>query len=527
MPSPVASRRALATLLALIAAATGSVPVSAQPAPETGSATVPVLDWHDCDPGFQCATAKVPRDHSRPNGPTIDLAVIRWPAKNQAAKIGSLFVNPGGPGGSGLGFLRTAPPGALDAFSRFDVVSWDPRGVGESRPAVDCLTDDEQNAGSHSVRFERPADADRATLVREAREYVARCVSRNAEILPYLSTANTARDLDLLRAAVGDRKLTYIGLSYGTAIGATYASLFPGRARALLMDAPVDPDVWMNRPFEAVREQAAGFEDSLRRFFTACAVAQPACDFGGTDPQNAFDDLVARLNRTPMPAPDAVFREPVGGDDLLIVALDILYSKRAWPAFAAALAQIQTGNASLMRNLLDASVGRHPDGTWTPTGVFFTTTAQDYRITRDIDAYMDAGRHGFGTSQHFWWLSGYGDIPYAVYPVPRKGVYRGPFTNPSWAAPALVIAGTHDPATPYVWGGRYVRQLGNARLLTYAGDGHGSLTEFNPCILQAALSYLNDLTLPAEGTVCAQTIPAFPTTARTAIDTWRLPRTAR
>ena len=156
-----------------------------------------------------------------------------------------------------------------------------------------------------------------------------------------------------------------------------------------------------------------------------------------------------------------------------------------------------------MRNLLDASVGRRPDGTWPPSGVFFTTTAQDLRINRDIDAYMDAGRHGFGVSQHFWWFSGYGDIPYAVYPVPQKGAFRGPFTNPSTAPTALVIAGTHDPATPYVWGQRYVAQLGNARLLTYAGDGHGSLTEFNPCILQAGLSYLNDLTLPAEGTVRA------------------------
>ncbi|GAA1032119.1 alpha/beta hydrolase [Virgisporangium ochraceum] len=526
---PPRRRRALvAILLALVTAAatgaTASVPVSA--APETGSAPVPVLDWKDCDPGLQCATAKVPRDYARPHGPTIDLAVIRWPAKNQATRIGSMFVNPGGPGVSGLEFLKTAPPGALDAFARFDVVSWDPRGIGASRPAVDCLTDEEQNSGGVNVRFPRPADADRAALVRDAKEYVARCVRRNADILPYLATANIARDLGLLRAAVGDRKLTYVGLSHGANIGATYASLFPGRARALLLDAPVDPDVWVNRTFEATREQAAGFEDALRRFLTACALDQTACGFGGANPQDAFDDLVARLNRSPMPAPDSVFKDPVGGDDVLMVALDILYSKRRWAPFAAALAQTRSGNASLMRDLLDASVGRRTDGTWPPSGVFFTTTAQDLRINRDIDAYMDAGRHGFGVSPHFWWFSGYGDIPYAVYPVPQKGAFRGPFTNPSSAQTALVIAGTHDPATPYVWGQRYVAQLGNARLLTYAGDGHGSLTEFNPCVLQAALSYLNDLTLPADGSVCAHTIPTFPASARSAADApeWRVPR---
>jgi pimeloyl-ACP methyl ester carboxylesterase len=270
LAAPRGRRHVLASLLALILATVcGAVAVNGTPAPvaaapQPAAAPVPVLDWRDCHAGFQCATATVPRDYAHPRGPTLQLAVIRWPAKNQAARIGSVFVNPGGPGGSGLDFLRTAPPGALDVFDRFDVVSWDPRGIGESRPAVDCLTDEEENSGEIGLRFTRPADADKAELVRGSREYVARCVARNAEILPYLATANTARDLDLLRAAVGDRKLNYIGLSHGAHIGATYASLFPGRTRALLLDSPVDPDVWVNRPFEAVREQAAGFEDSLR-----------------------------------------------------------------------------------------------------------------------------------------------------------------------------------------------------------------------------------------------------------------------
>lgn len=520
-----------ALILAAATAATSSVPVAAAKEPAT-DLKAPTLDWHDCDPGFQCATAKVPRDYARPNGPTIDLAVIRWPAKNQADKIGSVFVNPGGPGGSGLGFLRTAPPGALDGFARFDVVSWDPRGIGESRPAVDCLTDEEQNDDDFIARYTRPDDADKAALVRSAKEYVARCVRRNADIMPYLATANTARDLDLLRAAVGDPKLTYIGLSHGTVIGATYASLFPGRARALLMDAPVDADVWINRPLERVREQLAGFEDALQRFFTACAVNRPACGFAnGTNPQDAFDALVARMNRTPLPAPNAVHKDPVGGDDVLSVALDTLYSKSSWRVFAAALAQAESGDASRLRDLADAASGRHADGTWAPTGVFYSTTAQDQRIERNIDAYMDAGRHSFGTSQHFWWVSGYNQIPYALYPVPQNGAFRGPFTNPASAAPVLAIAGTHDPATPYVWGGRYVRQLGNARLLTFAGDGHGSLTQFNPCILQAALAYLNDLTLPAEGTVCTQAVTAFPAGAGgrsgAAAQEWRIPAPSR
>jgi pimeloyl-ACP methyl ester carboxylesterase len=430
--------------------------------------------------------------------------VVRWQALDQANRIGSLFVNPGGPGGSGVEFLRTAPPGALDAFARFDVVSWDPRGVGASRPAVDCLTDDEQNAGAAGGRFVRPAEADKGALLRSAKEYVAKCVARNADIMPHLSTANTARDLDLLRAAVGDPKLNYIGLSYGTMIGATYASLFPGRTRAMLMDAPIDADVWANRPFDATREQAAGFEDSLRRFFTACAAGQGACGFGGTDPQNAFDDLVASMNREPLPAPGAVHHEPVTGDEVLVVALEFLYGKRNWPLLAGALRQAATGDASLFRDYADQLAGRRADGTWPPSGAFFATTAQDYRIDRDTGHYMDAGRHGHGLSPNFWWISGYYDLPYAVYPLPQRSTFRGPFTHSPSAPPMLVIAGTHDPATPYVWGERYVAQMGNARLLTY----------------------LNDLVLPAAGTVCVQRYDAFPPAAArsTAPAEWPLPR---
>jgi pimeloyl-ACP methyl ester carboxylesterase len=544
----VQARLLLAGLLAVVAIGAGAaVPAAAGPAPAgpapagpvpAGSAaagpggggpapTVPTLAWRDCDPGFQCATAKVPRDHAHPRGPTIDLAVIRWPAKDQANRIGSVFVNPGGPGGSGLEFLRTAPPGALDIFSRFDVVSWDPRGIGESRPAVDCLTDEEENA-TVGYRFTRPETLDRAALVRGAKRYVEACVSRNAAILPYLSTANTARDLDLLRAAVGDQKLNYIGISHGTVIGATYTSLFPGRTRALLFDAPIDADVWMNRPLEAEMEQNAGFEDALDRFFTACAADRAGCGFGGPgeNPEDAFDDLLARLDRAPMAAPDATHPDPVTGDDVRFVALSVVYSKWTWAGFAAALAQANNGNASHLRELADAAAGRRADGTWVPSGLFFTTTAQDRVIDRNIDHYLDAGRFAHGTSAHFWWGTGYGDVRYAVYPVPQKSFFRGPFRHSTAAPPVLAIAGTHDPATPYVWGQRLVAQLGNARLLTFRADGHGSLTQFNPCILQAAIRYLNDLALPAEGASCAQQIPAFPAAAARSgtPPEWRLPR---
>lgn len=195
-----------------------------------------------------------------------------------------MLVNPGGPGGSGLDFVLSAPPVALDLFSRFDVVSWDPRGVGTSTPTVDCTTDDEDNASVFGY-FTRPGEVDRDEAVAGAESAAEICFERNPEILPYLSTANVARDLDLMRAAVGDRQLTHIGLSHGTHIGAAYATLYPGQARALLLDAPVDPEVWVNHPIESGREQLTGFEDARDRFFAGCAVQQDECGFGGGDPE--------------------------------------------------------------------------------------------------------------------------------------------------------------------------------------------------------------------------------------------------
>ena len=231
------------TLALSSAAETSPTPVeSAMP-----GIPVPELEWTACGGDLECATAAMPRDYDRPNGPTIELALIRRPAIDTENKIGSLFVNAGGPGISGLEFFRTAPPGALDSFPRFDFVSWDPRGIGESSPAVDCTTDAQDDAAL-DYRFVRPQTLDRKALVAATQEAVDGCVDRNPGILSHLSTANTARDLDVLRAAVGDEKLTYVGISHGTHIGAAYSSLFPDRVRAMVADSPIDLGVWLEGP---------------------------------------------------------------------------------------------------------------------------------------------------------------------------------------------------------------------------------------------------------------------------------------
>ncbi|HZB48480.1 MAG TPA: alpha/beta hydrolase [Mycobacteriales bacterium] len=456
---------------------------------------MPVLDWTDCGGGFQCATAAVPVDHSRPRGATLDLALIRRPAADPANRIGTLFANPGGPGVSGVDFVRTAPPPALAiATRRFDLVGWDPRGVGASGQ-LDCGPVD------FPAALPRPGQTDEAAWVRAGRDFGRGCRDRNRALLPHLSTADTARDLDLLRQAVGDDRLSYFGISYGTLIGATYASLFPGRARVLLLDAAVDPEVYLHRPLEARQEQVSAFERGLSRFFTACARDQVACaGFGGADPEAAFDALVARADAAPVPAPDAPGAEPLTGDDILDVAEDVVYRKASWPFFARGLAQAQAGDGSLLQLANQPSPGFSGD-------LSVVTRALDQDYPRQPRPFLTTGRFAGRAFPHFGWLSGYLELPFGLLPVEAANPYRGAFRNPASAPPVLVIGTAYDTATPYVWAQRLTAQLGNARLLTYQGDGHAALTDLNLCIVQHGFRYLEEGVLPAAGSSCQQTTP--------------------
>ena len=366
---------------------------AAPAAAETERAPVPKLDWRDCEGGLQCATAKVPLDYDRPSGRAIELALVRFPAVDQAHRIGSLFIHPGGSGGAGVRFLRASPLQALELVGRrFDVIGVDTRGVGGSRPAMDCDADPEV-LGVYAQPFFRPETLDKQSLMGRSQTYVRRCAERNGELLAHMSSADMARDFDLLRAAVGDKKITFVGQSYGTLVGATYASLFPGRARALLLTSPVDADTWVNRPFEAIREQASSLEQGLDRFFAACAAHQQACGFGGTDPEAAFDELLARLDAAPLPAPNATSPRPVDGDDLRFAAMFQLFSPSQWPGFAAALLEAQAGDGSALRDLVDVAFDRTPAGDSPLSDVNWVTLANDQRYPDDVAPFLASGRH--------------------------------------------------------------------------------------------------------------------------------------
>jgi pimeloyl-ACP methyl ester carboxylesterase len=499
-------RRALvvSTLVAAIAATPSG-------AAARRSSSVPTLKWRACPnaEGFQCASASVPKDYAFAGKGKIRLALTRLPATDRQHRIGSLFVNFGGPGATAVDTIQATKKGFSSLNDRFDIVGFDPRGVGQSKPSINCKVNQETQ-GIYRQPFTTPQNLDVKALVRKDEAYIRRCLARNRGILPYVSTANVARDMDLLRAAVGDKKLTYLGFSYGTFLGATYESMFPTHYRALVLDGALDADQYINRPTQSLQEQSAAFERALSRFFLACAAHKDVCPFGGDDPGRAFDDLVGGMNVQPLPATGRDPR-PVGGEDALVAASMAMYSKRLWPVLADALAQAAAGDGTGVRDLADAFYGRAGNGSYDPTSDrYFTIAALEQRYRRDIRFYLDAGRLSWGMFDHAWWNTGYTELSYGLYPVQPKGVFYGPFRANPHATTTLVVATRYDPATPYRGSVQLVTELGNARLLEMRGDGHTAYPRNSPCIDSAVDAYLKDLTVPAKGTVCQQEVPFQP-----------------
>jgi pimeloyl-ACP methyl ester carboxylesterase len=508
-------RQGLAVGCAVLGGWLAGVPASsaATHAPQRGA-----LAWKPCglvpEVTTECATQTVPLDYDRPSGRKIHIAVARVPAADQAHRIGSLFFNFGGPGAPSVDFLQaTGGAGLFDVLNqRFDIVGFDPRGTGQTTGAIDCKVNQETQ-GPSSEPFPTPFNLDVQALLAKDRRYLERCVALNDRgILAHASTADTARDMDRLRAAVGDPKLSYLGFSYGTFLGATYAALFPDRFRALVLDGPVDAEEYLADPLKGSNEQTAAFERELGRFFQACAADQAACaGFGGADPWDAYDQLVDRANAAPIPAagyaPDP---RPVNGDDVNAAALVPMYAKQLWPVLAQALADAQHGDGSLLRQMVDELFyGRDPDtGAYDPgLDRFVALYASEANWPRRVSTYLREGDQAWGMFDHFYFNHGYSELNFGLWPVRAQDVYRGPFRIRDSAPTPLVVATTYDPATPYRGALKLVRELGNARLLTMRGDGHTAYGGNSACIDDAVDAYLIDGALPPVGTTCRQEVP--------------------
>ena len=392
------------------------------------------LEWAACGEAadVECATATLPRDYDRPGGATVDIAVARVPAAAAASRIGVLFFNFGGPGAPAAEFLEAFGRDLFPAYAdRFDIVAVDPRGVGQSSPSIDCEANQETE-GIYAQPFTTPFNLDREAFTEKVRDYIAKC-ERNGDILRHVSTANVARDMDAIRALLGEERITYFGYSYGTLLGATYARLFPGRYRAVVLDGPVDAEGYLNRPMSNLAEQTAGFERALGRFFQACARDQAACSgFGGEDPWSAYDELVEAADRAPIPAPRYTpDPRPVDGDDILEATISALYSKQRWGVLALALAQAAGGDGSRVRAVVDDFYDRRPDGTYGPgTDRYFTIGAAEQRYPRGVDRYLRRGDESWGSFDHFWVNHGYVELNYGLWRRRDQDAYRGPVPPP-------------------------------------------------------------------------------------------------
>jgi len=452
------------------------------------------LDWRDCD-GGECAELAVPRDYDEPDGPTIDVALIRVPASEPDRRIGSLLANPGGPGASGVDFVRDALalfPATLR--ERFDIVGFDPRGTGDTIP-VDC-TDSLDSVLHHD--YSPDSALERADLQAGVEAFIAECEMRSGDVLPYVATQDTVRDMDRIRAAVGDDKLTYLGYSYGTYLGALYADFFPDRVRALLLDGAVDPEL---SALESNLQQAQGFEAGLNRFLDACADDE-ACDFfGGRDTHAAFDRLVERVDQEPLPARDG--RE-VGPNELdLGVAQSLYLGELGWDRLAAALAAATNGDGTRLLGLADDYTGRLDDGSfdsllepfWAIGCVDGPPLAAPAELL-DLEAEFEAAAPRLGVT--FLWSALICSLwPEPPAPDPGRLDGRG-------ADPVVVVGTTGDPATPFRWAEGLVDVLEPAVLVEAEGGQHTStFFGLNPCVDEMALRYLVGLEVPDDGTLCS------------------------
>ena len=501
--------RALGAVVAVFA-------LLAMAAPAMAGSPAGTLDWGPCADsdataaGWQCATFKAPKDYGNPGAGFVKIAVTRLPAQDQANRVGAMFINYGGPGGTAVDTTQRIGTDLFGAVNdKFDLVAFDPRGVGESSPSIDCAVNQETE-GLYSKPFTTPENLDVKALLAKDKAYVKRCVALNKGILPYVSTANVARDMDGIREAMGDKKLNYFGFSYGTFLGATYASLFPKNYRAMVLDGPVDANGYINTPSANLREQSAGFEREIGRFFTACAVFQSFCNFGGSDPQAAYDALVDSANLLAIPVPDG--RAAVNGDDILAATALAMYAKQFWPDLAHALSAAASGDGTGIRDLADAFWGNNEDGTFDPGGDrYFTITAIEQNFTSDVQTFLDAGDNAWGVFNYTYWNTGYPEINYALWPIHATDAFRGPFKASKSAPTILEIATTYDPATPFRGAKRLAKQLGNVRFLTMVGDGHTAYQNGSPdCVDTAVVAQIETLTLPPEGTICQQDVPFVP-----------------
>ncbi|GEA88019.1 alpha/beta hydrolase [Cellulomonas cellasea] len=454
-------------------------------------------EWTACG-DLECTTVVVPIDWEEPGGGSIELAVNRSRATG-GDRIGSLLTNPGGPGASGTEALETVVIQRMGAGvkERYDLVGFDPRGVGKSHP-VECVDGAEMD---ELVAFDADYSTPEGLEDVEARygEFAAGCLERTGEVLEHIDTVSAARDLDVLRAVLGDEQLHYLGFSYGTALGATYASLFPERVGRLVLDGALDPTL----DSDAIAAgQAAGFESALRAYVTDCQAGK-SCPLEGTVDEGlaAVADLLEDARRNPLETTDP--ERPLTASLAFAGIAQTLYANTLWPYLTEGLTgAIQQRDGSRLLQFADLYYDRDPDGTYgsNTTEAFWAIGCADDRATTDPDEMRASAERMVEAAPTIGRFFGYGGVVCARWPVPEAGGLDS--YTAEGAAPIVVIGTTNDPATPYVWAESLSDVLSSAVLLTFEGEGHTAYGRSNECITGAVDAYLLEGTVPEDGTRC-------------------------
>lgn len=453
------------------------------------------LTWTECGVGFDCTDVTAPLDWEDPGKGEITLSVVRHRA--EGTPVGSLLTNPGGPGASGVDLVLNSLDYAVgaDLIENFDVIGFDPRGVGAST-AVTCYDAPQMDEYLYGIPAAARGTAEwEAELLDSHKAFAEACDANSGGILPYITTVNAARDMDLIRAVLGDKQLNYLGYSYGTFLGATYAKLYPEKAGRLVLDGAIDPAV---PGLEVGATQALGFESALRAYMQDC-LDSGECPFNGTVDEAMTDlgALLASVDSTPLKSGDG---RMLGADSLMTAIIAALYSQDSWGYLTQALDEALQGDPTSALFLADFYNGRE-NGTYTDNSAeaFRAYNCMDYPVEDDpaAEAAINAKiAQGAPTIAPYWT----GPDSCSVWPYPPTGT-RGEI-KAEGAGPILVIGTTNDPATPYEWSESLANQLEEGVLITRVGEGHTGYNKGNACVDDAVEAFLLDDVVPEDGLRC-------------------------
>lgn len=481
--------------------------VTTSPSPTASFIPTGTIDWQSCpvtdpvtggNPELLCATITVPRDYLTPDSPTIDLAVALLPAADQANKVGPLLLNFGGPGASGINILAESGRGVVPAEigNRFDLVTWDPRGVNRSAP-VECLSDAEMDDWAATPGIpDRPTAKDWIAALNDAQWFADKCKAGTGEMLAYIGTTASARDMESIRVGLGVPKLDYLGFSYGTALGAVYATLFPTSTGHLILDGAVDMAPTDESEYG---EQGVSIQGALNRLFAWCD-ADSACPFGAGKSRADFDKLMNTLDDQPIELEDGRRLNSVLAWTGVVMTL---YNRDYWDYAVQGLAGASEGDGYLLSLLADAYMDRAEDGTYKSNlmEAFPAISCIDSPTTPSIARYQEIYEKFVSKAPDFAAGQASGGLLCGVWPY-KSADPLPTLVNGAGAAPILVVGTTGDPATPYAWSQRMAELLESGHLLTYVGEGHTGVGGKSACIDEAAIAFLVSGTLPPEEKRC-------------------------